>query len=997
MTKLRKEQLIVGKKSNNGGRIALSGYIFQTLYAIILSMKEEWELIKVEPLTAYDKTDIMLLKNMKYSEVACDGVDIQLSGNKGLCKIIQVKKRTDPVTQSDLDKWCDSILQDGQEFRSELCLFGKLKDNVKIDNQRVHVIIFDNDIEETESMVKKEIANYCNQKDAAGYSEKDLNDAYEALFLLLMMNSIKDKPVSKEEVDEKLKAILESSPDNRAAIIKLTSNRYFYENPDYIRDLKPARLDGSGKCITMNQRLCSHEFPEVQEGINKSINFAEYFKEHVKDASIARHIYLSGTSGSGKSTCIYDLWEQLLDDNNKYIPIYVPFSAVTGSVNEYITDHYLAFAGIDDFNWLKKDLKKSAYYIVMLLDGYNELTEENNAKLDKEISVILNMERVTVVISSRDPKKEFEKSMTRLKMCPLSKMQISRFLGGNKEILDKRVYEGVLTNPFMLEICIKTYAGNVSEKLSSIGQVSMEMMLQEYITKQIKEDYLSNINRIYLNVILPLVTMKLDRRKKEEEISEDSKFYKWDDFNKAVKSVQKGLNMYERSIHYCIWNKHDNVDCSIDTIKKKSDLATSIVTVGTELEIFNHVSKNGKIVKWDHEIYRDYFAARGYVLYALAHKDSENCIYKLAEQVNYRYPEPEDSVDEAIRGYHVQKVQMFIDMVDAKLSNHDEFIEDDFKKLKKTATYRRLVRDVAFIYEDLNDIKMGEATDLCMKYYSNKLKIYDRHSKHDYKSKMRRYADAAYSLSGLAFNYTHLKPVEDDPVKEKEYLNKAKDALQLSESIFKILDSSIKKNSTVSDDMIKYNGNCAAYNLAMYRIEKDKKYVSEALKAHTDNLNLRLAIRKKNGETKEIMNNIAVSYSGIATCNYYLGEYDEAIKNHSLAIDVRTKINRQNKKDKDKNNYISRIYNSYRRIVGCFAEIKEYTPDNALLALEWIIKTLNYANDNNTLQDYEKMSGEIKCIMQRIPLSVKQSETYIQSKMEIDSLMEKISGKSINA
>ena len=72
----------MGKKSNNGGRIALSGYIFQTLYAIILSMKEEWELIKVEPLTAYDKTDIMLLKNMKYSEVACVGVDIQLSGNK---------------------------------------------------------------------------------------------------------------------------------------------------------------------------------------------------------------------------------------------------------------------------------------------------------------------------------------------------------------------------------------------------------------------------------------------------------------------------------------------------------------------------------------------------------------------------------------------------------------------------------------------------------------------------------------------------------------------------------------------------------------------------------------------------------------------------------------------------------------------------------------------------------------------------------------------------
>ena len=851
----------MSKKSLNGGKIALSGYIFQTLYAIILSMKEEWDQIKVEPITPNDKTDILLLKDTKCEDIECDGVDIHLSGDKGFSKSIQVKKRKNPVSQKEINDWCESLILDSQDNKSELCLFGKLKDDVKLCNQRVKLIVFDNDIDKTELMVKNEIANYCNQNDAQDYSEKDLNDAYESLFLLLMMNSIEDIPVNKKQVDEKLKGVLESSPDNRAAIIKLTSDRYFHENPDYKRDLRPARLDSTGKKLIMNQRLCPHEFPEVQEGKNTPVNFYDYVIKHVKDPSLTRHIYLSATSGSGKSTCIYNLWEALLDENSKLIPIYVPLNEVSESINEYIYKQYLKPSGIKHFDWLNSDLKKSSYHIVMLLDGYNELMSNNTNRIDSDIYDILNMERVTVIITSRDPNKELKKIGTKLKLCPLSKTQISGFLGGNKEILEKSTYDGVLTNPFMLEICIKTYAGNVTDRLSSISQVSMEMMLKDYVTHQIKEDYLSNINRIYLNVILPLVTMRLDGQKKSKEVGRDLKYYRWDDFNKAVKYVQKRLNRYERSMHYCIWNRHEDIDCSVDAIKKKDDLVISLVTVGKELEIFSSESKNGKSVKWDHEIYRDYFVARGYALYALAHKDSENCIYNLAKQVNYRFPEPENCVDETLRGYHVQKAQMFIDMVDAKLSNHDEFDEEDFKNLKKTATYRRLVRDVAFIYEDLNDIKMGEATDLCLKYYTNDLRVYDRTSKHDYESKMRRYADAAYSLSGLAYNYTHLKPVKDDSEKEKEYLNKAKDALQLSESIFRILDSEIIKNRTVRDDMVKFNGNCAAYNLGMFRLEKDEEYVRNALKAHENNLRLRLEMRKEYGEKKDIIN---LNYSPIS-------------------------------------------------------------------------------------------------------------------------------------
>ena len=983
----------MGKK--NGGRNALSGYILQTLYAIILCMEEDWEQIKVEPITPNDKTDILLLEDTE-----CEGVDVNLSGNQGRYKSIQVKKRSRLVSQNELDQWCNSLLKDGGDNKCEVCLFGKLKDDVKPD-PRVDIKVFSNDIDDAESMVLQEIAKYCELQNAKDYSESDLNDALDALFRKLMMNSIKDESLTKGEIEKSLKTILETSPDNRAAIIKWTSKRYFFQEPQYRRDLRPARLDSTGKKIIMDQRLCANEFPGVQEVGNSPVVFADYFAKYVKDNSVKRHIYLSATSGMGKSTCLYDLWEKYLDDNCKFVPLYIPLNDIKQSIKSYIVNRFLKKAGVKSFDWLDKDFNESSYHIVMLLDGYNELTGNNIKELDGEIGDILNMEGVTAVITSRNPKMDlqdkFGLNITKLKVCQLTKTQISSFLGGNNEILRKEKYDGVLTNPFMLEICIKTFAEDISNKLFAISQVSMEELLQKYINKQLKDNHLSLENTIYLNLVLPLVTMMLDIRETDGEISKDTKSYKWEEFNKAVKSIQESIDVYERSIAYCIGNNPDDIDY-VGTIKNKHNLTSTLISVGIKLEIFSANSINGSIITWDHEIYRDYFVARGYALYALVHNDSENCIYNLAKQINYRYKEPRDAVNEVIRGYHVQKAQMFIDMVDARLSDHKEFRKDDFSELKKTATYRRLVRDVALIYEDMNDIKMGAATELSLKYYSDDLNIYDRDSKYDYDSKMRRYADAAYSFSALAYNYLHLKPVQGDKEKEIEYLDNAKKQLEKSYSIFQRLDAETKRNWTVRDDMVKYNGNCAAYNLAMNRNCKNDDYVKNALKAHEDNLKLRKEIKKdleeKRAEDKDLivsMNNIAVSYSGIATCYYYLRDYDKAIKNHSEAIDIRTKINDEFGSDKKKY-YIPQTFNSYRRIIGCLAKKENYSLDDAQQAIEKIIKTLSFANENETLQDYEIMCKEIEDILNKLPEAVKQ-----EKEEKIESFKLAISGKSLNS
>ena len=793
-------------------------------------------------------------------------------------------------------------------------------------------------------------------------------------------------------IDEKQRDLINRSPDSRVAAIKLVSERYFKENPEYLRNLKPARLDSTGTSIIMGDRLRSNELPKAQEGDNDPVNLADYFSEHVNDASVKRHIYLSGTSGSGKSTCLYDIWEKYLDDNNKYVPIYIPLFNVNGSLKTYIVNRYLEPAGINDFCWLHKHIEESSYHIVMLLDGYNESMDDNTDQIDSEIDDILCMEGVTAIISSRDSRIDLSQNITRLKLCPLTSAQVFSLLGGNKAVLSNYSYDEVLTNPFMLEKSIRYDAGDVLEKKPNISQVPIEIILHNYIQKQIRGNGFLLLNQIYISVILPLVAMKLDRRKMNEKILQDSKVFRWEIFSKTVRSIQKSINTYGNSIGYYIGDR-PGYDEYIDDIKNDPNLAIELVSLGTKLELFSRWDLRGGVIIWDHEIYRNYFTARGYALYASAHKDSENCIYNLARQVNCRYPEPKDGINYAIRASHVQKAQMFIDMVDAGLSDHIEFNEENITKLKKTATYRRLVRDVALIYYDMNDKKTLAATDLCLKYYSDDLKKYDKNSKYDYKSIMRRYADAAFTLSALAYNYMHVSYAGISRDEVKMYLNRAGDVLKLSESVFYKLNPEIKKIPTVRDDLLKFNGNCAAYNIAMFRIERHEEYINRAIKLHKDNVVLRKEIKKdleRKGssyiELDFITKGIATSYAGIATCYYYLRDFDEAIKNYSIVIDLRKNISEYS------NALI--IFNPYRSIIGCFSEKDKYTPNDCRHAIEWIAKALNYANSNNILQRFEILSDEIEKILNKIPVSLKHEEIYSKYEKEIESLMIEILGQS---
>ena len=95
----------MGKGPTNGGIIANRGFIFQAIVAEIQCLeRNDWNSIKVEPETNFDKVDIMLYQDGK------------------ILSAIQVKSSKNPFERSDVKKWLEKLRADAAEVE-EICLY----------------------------------------------------------------------------------------------------------------------------------------------------------------------------------------------------------------------------------------------------------------------------------------------------------------------------------------------------------------------------------------------------------------------------------------------------------------------------------------------------------------------------------------------------------------------------------------------------------------------------------------------------------------------------------------------------------------------------------------------------------------------------------------------------------------------------------------------------------------------------------------------------------
>ena len=803
--------------------------------------------------------------------------------------------------------------------------------------------------------------------------------------------------------------------------VKQKSKESFDVNTDYLQALTPARLKPVEFTVT-DKLLEESDFPMV-EHIKKDMysdevkpndkesrtmmNLFDLFSNKLIDKKLSRHLYISGRSGSGKTTCLLGLWKKYLDSDENIIPIYVPIYEVNNSIKEYIIETYFKYASANlSFDDLKEYKSLNPLHVLIFLDGYNE--KKGFGTFNSEIKDLFNIDNVTVIVTSRNIEEEFSGGITKLKMCDLTSSQINDFLGEKKEFLSDTKYHGFLTNPFMLQKCIIAFEGE-EQKYKNINQIPMEGILHEYFKKQIKP--MSEDEKTYLNYILPLVSMKLDERKIDKEeipslefpeplctddkmndpkkIHEDPKSYNWNDFWNSCKFIRD----------YLLSNaKLCNTDESrfVTIINKEylsENLAERLLQLGKNIDIFGYNSSKGSKVVWEHEIYRDYLVARGYALYSAYHRNSEGCIYNLARQVNFRFPEENNMkpyVIDIIREYHSRKAQMFIDMVDSSLDDNRDIETDFLKEMKKTPVYRRLTRDVAFNYRKQGLGIMGAAAELSLKYYKAD-NAFLRDSVFDYREPDRRKADVAYSLSGLGYACVH----KNIPAEKKDhYREVAAEALNRAGCIFNELqnaDSPVWKSMTVRNDSLRYRGNKAAYNFSIAREIKDtnkdkfNELIMEARANHQSNLfdriNLRAAIINSGKSPGWIDNDIAESMTGIATSYFYLGEYDDALKLNKEAIAFRSNDNHQG------------TYYNYRNIVGCYTSMSQRDDETVSIALDYMKTTLAYANKHKINANANEI-GKIKAYLEG--LSDTQKLSFSASIDDIETEIDEFSKTNIN-
>ena len=174
-----------------GGKESIRGYIYQALIAILECLNnDEWDQIKVEPLTKKEKVDIILQKS---------GITI---------KAIQVKSSINKFERPRIVKWFDELKLDIEAERYELVLVGKeftepakeyIEENNKVSSDVIKRKEFDEVklFKEVKMNVVEFLGRYCRERE---FTSNMIENMAKCLLTEFMLNGTKDKFLSKNDL-----------------------------------------------------------------------------------------------------------------------------------------------------------------------------------------------------------------------------------------------------------------------------------------------------------------------------------------------------------------------------------------------------------------------------------------------------------------------------------------------------------------------------------------------------------------------------------------------------------------------------------------------------------------------------------------------------------------------------------------------------------------------------------------------------------------------------
>lgn len=341
-----------------------------------------------------------------------------------------------------------------------------------------------------------------------------------------------------------------------------------------------------------------------------------------------------GEGGMGKSVALMQWWNQILELADKAkkdplnpelgvtIPIYVALhefnqlseSKREGFLTRYIARHYLGERSMSAesesqiWKWLRKPSGDKPPKMILLLDGFNEITVDKTPLLTSLKRYWTSSEEgydpaegVKIFITSQSgPDFGWARLFSIYELEPLESRQIKKFLKSKNQVIPaSNGMNNLLRIPMMLSLFANTGPGKRQSDVSTPGE-----LLDSYVQSIIeKGDHNRAFRQWLLEHLLAAICYQMEQAKRfdfrREQVKEATDRY--------LETIRTRLYLYFEAFPECetIWKQLE--DPELVTQSLSLNFSRLITSLCEDVGIFR---REGQRFTFPHQNFRNYFAAR---------------------------------------------------------------------------------------------------------------------------------------------------------------------------------------------------------------------------------------------------------------------------------------------------------------------------------------------------------------------------------------------------
>ncbi|WP_200978429.1 NACHT domain-containing protein [Echinicola sp. 20G] len=421
--------------------------------------------------------------------------------------------------------------------------------------------------------------------------------------------------------------------DKQAILLgQLRENSNSYRDSLYRGRFKNVRIE---KILLADASLASTLPAEVKNRDRQLDLFTAIRSLGEKDI---HHAIILGSGGMGKTMSLLHLWERLLEDKNQPIPLFIALNEYTSYAKKeeqnfirwYIAHHYLGESSPTKksenkiWNLLKKKPEKEQQGIVLLLDGFNEVTANLDELIGELSKLSTEAPNVQMIVTSRYVEIQnytWARNSEVLELVHLGKNTISEYLSKNRFSIPtegSKLFE-LLGNPLMLtlyaptEQIIKDF--NQDDRFSFFEvQTEAELLwnFQEALLAKLFKHSETNRNEYFyaaflIRYVVPFVAWRMEKEEAffiTNDFGQNPKF----NFNTVIgEACEKLRESGILKIFPDIRKITDRI--SLQKLDEHADIDRSEEIKGYLTLHLNILVQEGSDLRFLHQNFRDFYAA----------------------------------------------------------------------------------------------------------------------------------------------------------------------------------------------------------------------------------------------------------------------------------------------------------------------------------------------------------------------------------------------------